>query len=428
MASSQSTQDMGSAPPMEQVLEMLAKVNNRMDGLDTIQQSVTEQGMATQQSIADLTEQLRQDRALWKANQDKLTTLSEDYGQLAGEFIETKGLVEASLQQIRTDLDQNSKAVKWNAESLSHTCATLDEQTCRLDGHDTKLRDQQNALFFGNKNSLDKLDKFKEKQDRLNLRLLEVEDWVGMVFFKFERYALPPNTTCNAADIPESSKNVCVMSPLCSSEMSLVLAEPANAPPLEATSCVTRIPTLTFSTPTLDMATHMRPLYITAEVEGIMVNKVMVDTRVAVNVVTTRTMRLLGIPRSMIQTTSLTVKNFTEQVSRTLGLLFLRVKVGPKSRVYTFFVAECSSSYIMILGHDWIHRSFCVPSSMHQELMVWYTETCEDVLMKADPRPFSIYAKFNDSRYYNTDLGLLDVQGVNSKGRPYGVTASNLKR
>ena len=159
--------------------------------------------------------------------------------------------------------------------------------------------------------------------------------------------------------------SVCDISPLCSNERSPVQAEPANAPPLEATSSFTSMLTLTFSTPTLDMATHMRPLYITAEVEGIMINKVMVDTGAAVNVVTTRTMGLLDIPRSMIQTTSLTVKNFTGQVSRTLGLLFLRVKVGPASRVYTFFVAECASSYSMILGRDWIHRSFCIPSSMH---------------------------------------------------------------
>ena len=54
---------------------------------------------------------------------------------------------------------------------------------------------------------------------------------VGMVFFISERYALPPNATCNAADIPDSSDNVCDISPPCSSEMSPVLAEPASAPP-----------------------------------------------------------------------------------------------------------------------------------------------------------------------------------------------------
>ncbi|KAL6223606.1 hypothetical protein ACLB2K_006989 [Fragaria x ananassa] len=116
---------------------------------------------------------------------------------------------------------------------------------------------------------------------------------VGMVFFISERYALPPNTTCNAADILDTSNNVCDMSPPCSSEMGQVKAEPARAPLLEATSIVSRIPTLTFSTPTLDMATHMRPLYISAEVEGTIVNKVMVDTGAAVNVITTRTMGLL---------------------------------------------------------------------------------------------------------------------------------------
>ncbi|KAL6176581.1 hypothetical protein ACLB2K_053214 [Fragaria x ananassa] len=152
--------------------------------------------------------------------------------------------------------------------------------------------------------------------------------------------------------------------------MGPALVEPVTAPPVEVTRRVTHMPTLTFSIPTLDMATHMRSLYISAEVEGITMNNIMVDTRATVNVVTTHTMRILCIPRSMIQTTSLTVKNFTGKFSRTQGLLFLRVKVGPASRVYTFFAVECASSYSTILGRDWIYRSFCVPSSMHQELMI----------------------------------------------------------
>ncbi|KAL6181008.1 hypothetical protein ACLB2K_047666 [Fragaria x ananassa] len=93
MASSQSTQDIGSAPPMEQVLEMLAKLNDQMDGLDTIQQSVTEQGMSTQQSIADLTEQLRQNKAFLLADQDKkIESPNEDFnGHVSAEKIELPG-------------------------------------------------------------------------------------------------------------------------------------------------------------------------------------------------------------------------------------------------------------------------------------------------------------------------------------------------
>ncbi|KAL6211637.1 hypothetical protein ACLB2K_016860 [Fragaria x ananassa] len=44
---------------------------------------------------------------------------------------------------------------------------------------DLTEQDQQNASFFRSKNSLEKLDEFKEKQDRLSLRVLEVEDWMG---------------------------------------------------------------------------------------------------------------------------------------------------------------------------------------------------------------------------------------------------------
>ena len=50
------------------------------------------------------------------------------------------------------------EAVKQHVEILSLTSATVDEQTRRLDDNDTKLHDQ-----------------FKEKQDRLSLRVLEVE-------------------------------------------------------------------------------------------------------------------------------------------------------------------------------------------------------------------------------------------------------------
>ncbi|KAL6178341.1 hypothetical protein ACLB2K_049859 [Fragaria x ananassa] len=69
-------------------------------------------GLATQQSVTDLAEQVRQDRALWKATHDKLTGLSEDYCHLEGKFNETKGLVKCTLQRIQTDLDQNTETVK----------------------------------------------------------------------------------------------------------------------------------------------------------------------------------------------------------------------------------------------------------------------------------------------------------------------------
>ena len=51
MVGSQPTKDIDSTPSMEQILQMFEKLNERMDGLDTIQQSVAdlaEQGLTTQ--------------------------------------------------------------------------------------------------------------------------------------------------------------------------------------------------------------------------------------------------------------------------------------------------------------------------------------------------------------------------------------------
>ncbi|XP_062013814.1 uncharacterized protein LOC133730196 [Rosa rugosa] len=126
----------------------------------------------------------------------------------------------------------------------------------------------------------------------------------------------------------------------------------------------------------------------------------MIDTGAAFNVVTTRTMHLLGIKREKIKSTSLALKNFAGTVTKTLGLLFLRIKVGPAEGVYAFFVTDHYAAYSAILGRDWIHRSYCVPSELHQELVVWNRETDTAEVIKADPRPFPVFTNYVDARYY----------------------------
>ncbi|KAL6189608.1 hypothetical protein ACLB2K_040994 [Fragaria x ananassa] len=199
MVGSQPTQDLGVVPPMEQILQMFKELKGRLEATVT----------TTQQSVVDLTEQVKQDRALWRATHDKLATLGEDYDHLDAKFTETKGLVEGSLRQIQSKLDQNKETVKQQAEILSLTCATVDEQTRRLDYHDTKLHNQQSASFFGSKNSLEKLGKFKEKKDQLSLRILEVEDWMRSQAPK--NFALdPPGASATEGTSKYIPPNECV--------------------------------------------------------------------------------------------------------------------------------------------------------------------------------------------------------------------------
>ena len=37
-----------------------------------------------------------------------------------------------------------------------------------------------------------------------------------------------------------------------------------------------------------------------------------------------------------------------------------------------FFVIDIKGSYNLLLGHDWIHANCCVPSTMHQCLILWH--------------------------------------------------------
>ncbi|KAL6129206.1 hypothetical protein ACLB2K_072559 [Fragaria x ananassa] len=163
MVGSQPTQTTGSASSMERISQML--------------EQLTSQSLATQQSITDLAgkvdnlaEQAKRDKTLWEADQHNLAILTEDFNRFAGEVREDTDLVNRSLQHIQKDLNQNTKTMKQNAETvkqhaeiLSLTRVTIDEQTRHLDDHDAKMHDQQNASFFGSKNSLEKLEEVKEK-------------------------------------------------------------------------------------------------------------------------------------------------------------------------------------------------------------------------------------------------------------------------
>ena len=44
-----------------------------------------------------------------------------------------------------------------------------------------------------------------------------------------------------------------------------------------------------------------------------------------------------------------------------------------------FFVIDGKGSYSLLLGRDWIHANYCVPSTMHQCLIQWQGDDVEVV-------------------------------------------------
>ena len=60
----------------------------------------------------------------------------------------------------------------------------------------------------------------------------------------------------------------------------------------------------------------------------------------------------------------------------------VKLTIGSKTLLTTFFVIDGKGSYSLLLGHDWIHTNCCVPLTMHQCLIQWHGDNVE--LVHAD--------------------------------------------
>ena len=60
----------------------------------------------------------------------------------------------------------------------------------------------------------------------------------------------------------------------------------------------------------------------------------------------------------------------------------VKLTIGSKTLLTTFFVIDGKDSYSLLLGRDWIHANCCVPSTMHQCLIQWHGDDVE--LVRAD--------------------------------------------
>ena len=73
-------------------------------------------------------------------------------------------------------------------------------------------------------------------------------------------------------------------------------------------------------------------------------------------------------PRDLIET-NMMLKDFRGNASKTRGAMNVELTIGSKTLLTTFFVIDGKGSYSLLLGRDWIHANYCVPSTMHQCLI-----------------------------------------------------------
>jgi hypothetical protein len=123
----------------------------------------------------------------------------------------------------------------------------------------------------------------------------------------------------------------------------------------------------------------LKALYLKGYINGYPVNKMLVDTSAAVNIIPYSVLRQLGRSAEDLIKTNITLSDFNGQASEAQGVLNVDLTVGSKTVPTSFFIVSSKSTYTVLLGRDWIHANCCIPSTMHQCLIQWDGDKVEVV-------------------------------------------------
>jgi hypothetical protein len=105
----------------------------------------------------------------------------------------------------------------------------------------------------------------------------------------------------------------------------------------------------------------------------------LVDTGAAVNIMLYSVLRRLGRSTGDLIKTNVTLSDFNSQTSEAQGVLSVDLTVGSKTVPTSFFIVNSKSTYTVLLGRDWIHANYCIPSIMPQCLIQWDGDEVEVV-------------------------------------------------
>jgi hypothetical protein len=133
-----------------------------------------------------------------------------------------------------------------------------------------------------------------------------------------------------------------------------------------------------FEKPQAKSYKHLKALYLKGYINEQPVNKMLVDTGVAVNIMPYSVLRRLGRSTGDLIKTNVTLSYFNGQTSEAQGVLSLDLTIGNKT-IPTSFLVNSKSTYNILLGRDWIHTHCFIPSTMHQCLIQWDGDEVEVV-------------------------------------------------
>jgi hypothetical protein len=123
----------------------------------------------------------------------------------------------------------------------------------------------------------------------------------------------------------------------------------------------------------------LKTLYLKGYINGHLVNKILVDTGAAVNIMSYSVLHRLGRSAEDLIKSNVTLSDFNGQASEAQGVLNVDLTVGSKTIPTSFFIINSKSTYTVLLGREWIHANCCIPSTKHQCLIQWDGDEVEVV-------------------------------------------------
>lgn len=126
-----------------------------------------------------------------------------------------------------------------------------------------------------------------------------------------------------------------------------------------------------FERPDRAMQSHLKPLFIIGKIEGVPINKILVDYGATVNLMPHHMLRKLGKYDTDVKPRNMVLFNYEGKVGTTLGVILVELTVGTVTKSIMFMIVETKANYNLLLGREWIHGVGVVPSSMHQRIIIW---------------------------------------------------------
>jgi hypothetical protein len=180
---------------------------------------------------------------------------------------------------------------------------------------------------------------------------------------------------------------------------------------------------MVFKKPSKQMTQHLKPLYIKAHMNGRPVNNVLVDNGATINILPYKMFSNLAKTEEDLTPSDMAVNGFTGEPTLTKGIIPIQIKVGSKVNTTAFFVVNTKLTYNALLGRDWIHSNWVVPSSLHQVIMFWKDNNSIEIVT-ADDKPFTVCNNV-DAMLYNKNMSIVKFAGLNNR-TTYSITVENL--